>query len=80
MVDCKSCSTPIASCAQLSNMRATQLPDPTEFQQLVGYFHYLTLTLLDNAFVVNHVAQFIAHLHTMHLSIAFTLRQGHLGA
>lgn len=56
MVDCKPCSTPIASRAYLSNKVGTPFSDPFELPHLLGSLHYLTLTRLDIAYAINHIS------------------------
>ncbi|CAL2224604.1 unnamed protein product [Prunus armeniaca] len=70
MVECKPCSTPIHSKAQLSSLDGEPLSDPTEFHRLVGSLQYLTLTRPDISFAVQHVAQFMSIPRTSHLTAA----------
>lgn len=59
MLNCKPSNGFIASCAQLSNQDGTLFSDLFDFCHLLGFLQYLTLTLSNITYAVNHISQFM---------------------
>ena len=64
--DVKPISSPAHTGHKLSIYDGDPLPDPTEYQSVVGVLQYLTLICPDIAFVVNQVCQFMHQPTTTH--------------
>jgi hypothetical protein len=60
MLEAKSAKSPSSSGSKLSKFDGTQLPDPTEYRQIVGALQYCTLTRPYISFSVNQLCQ---HMH-----------------
>ena len=52
MTDCKPCSTPVDTCAEVSADTGPSVDDPTAYRNLVGALQYLTFTRPDIAYAV----------------------------
>jgi hypothetical protein len=61
MHEAKPISSPISSSKVLSQYGGFSLSDPTVFQSVVGSLQYYSLTLLDIAFAMNKVCQYMAN-------------------
>ena len=59
MLDCKHCSTPMASGPTLSLYDGEPFSDLSLYQSIVGALQYHTLTRSDIYFFVNKVCQFM---------------------
>ena len=60
MVNCKTCNTPVDTCAKLSSDSEKPIADPTHYRSLAGALQYLTFTRPDIAYVVQQVC---LHMH-----------------
>ncbi|XP_021826915.1 uncharacterized protein LOC110767631 [Prunus avium] len=67
LLECKPCSTPMASKGSLSRTTGLPLSDPSIYRQLVGTLQYLTLTRPDIAYAVQSVSQFMGSPTDLHM-------------
>ncbi|XP_026445687.1 uncharacterized protein LOC113346359 [Papaver somniferum] len=70
MLECKPCTSPVASGRRASLYDGTLLEDSAYYRSLVGALQYLTLTRPDVSFLVNYVAQFMHQPTDVHLQLA----------
>lgn len=68
MSDCKSCSTPVDTCAKLSSDGAP-VADATHYHGLAGALQYLTFTRPDIAYAVQQVCLFMHDPREPHLAL-----------
>lgn len=59
MLHCKSCSTPASTCVKFSKSIGTPLTNLVVYRSTVGSLQYLSMTLLDIAFIVSKLSQFL---------------------
>jgi hypothetical protein len=59
MSDCKPCSTPVDTCANISADVEPAIVDPITYRSLVGALQYLTFTRPDIAYVVQQVCMYM---------------------
>ncbi|XP_028094238.1 uncharacterized protein LOC114294312 [Camellia sinensis] len=60
--------SPMCAKTQLFDLEEDPLSDATQYHHLIGLLQYLTLTCLDIAFAVHHVAHFMSTPRTTHLA------------
>lgn len=56
--------------AKLTADQGTPLPNESSYRRLIGRLLYLTTTLLNISFSVQHLSQFVSKPHTTHLQVA----------
>nr|XP_016513992.1 PREDICTED: uncharacterized mitochondrial protein AtMg00810-like [Nicotiana tabacum] len=69
----KACSSPLDPTIKLKAKEETILQDPTYYRKLVGKLNFLTNTVLDIAYSVQHLSQFMQEPREPHLKAAFHL-------
>ncbi|CAL2259563.1 unnamed protein product [Prunus armeniaca] len=67
LLECKPCSTPMASKGSLSRTAGHPPSDPSIYRQLVGTLQYLTLTRPNIAYAVQFVSQFMGYPTDLHM-------------
>ena len=70
MTDCKSCSTPIDTCAKASADGGPAVADPTNYRSLAGALQYLTFTRPDIAYAVQQICLHMHDPRESHLAAA----------
>jgi hypothetical protein len=71
MTKCKSVNTPLSSSEKISTYKGTPLSakDATKYRSIVGALQYLTLTILDLAYLVNKACQYLHAPTTNHMPL-----------
>jgi hypothetical protein len=70
MSDCKSCSTPVDTCANVSANAGLPVADPTAYRSLAGALQYLTFTRPDIAYAVQQICLYMHDPREVHLAAA----------